>query len=138
MTAPLVLPIPPPTVSESQRFPRVIPRYDVGDGMYQYIGPRPWRFKVEGERHEIPPGFCFDGASVPSVIGLTWAVTYTPGSTHVLWAAMEHDWLCSTRPKRTTSRQAADRFLQVLGYARAAPWKANAMHRAVLLGGPRW
>lgn len=126
------------TMDQMRRFPLIVPRHDLDPSMYQYAGGVDWVFGVAGLPHAIPHGFVFDGASVFTVTGLSWVLTTSPGSARVLWAAMEHDWLCFMQPPGTSSDAAAWRFRKVLTYCRFSRWRVAIMYQAVLRFGPRW
>ncbi len=99
---------------------------------------REHRFTLPSGAYTIPAGYTYDGASVPTVVGLSWQLTARREDSRVMRAALEHDWLCETRPTGTTSRMAAHRFRAVLVEDGLASWRAAIMYRAVLWGGPRW
>jgi hypothetical protein len=86
----------------------------------------------------IPAGFVYDGASIPSFTGFTWAVTYSPFRPEVMRAALVHDFLCNQRPTHFSSAQAADLFFDMLIADGAKPWKARLMRRGVNFAGPKW
>ena len=104
---------------------------------YQLVEPY-WVQRANTPRFLIHAGYCFDGASIPSVIGLTWAVTYSKFHPKVMRAALVHDWLCDDRPAWSTSRVAADIFQQMLYEDGASRKKAALMVRAVRWFGPKW
>tara|TARA_R110000796_G_scaffold55182_1_gene128649 strand:- start:34 stop:408 length:375 start_codon:yes stop_codon:yes gene_type:complete len=93
---------------------------------------------VERYIPEIKAGFTFDGASIPTFTGLTWALTYSPFDPIVMRAALLHDYLCVMQPAQITPKMAAQAFRTMLIEDGAAPWKANLMYRAILLAGPKW
>lgn len=114
----------------------ISPLEKVGSSRYRL--ERTHHFFLAGIPFTIPAGYTYDGASVPTLIGLAWRVTAAKADSRVMRAALEHDWLCDNQPLGTTHVMAADRFRSVLVSAGLAPWRAAVMHRAVLLGGPRW
>jgi hypothetical protein len=93
---------------------------------------------VERYIQEIKAGFTFDGASIPSLTGFTWVVTYSPFDPIVMRAALVHDYICVTQPARIPPKLAAKAFRTMLLEDGASPWKAELMYRAILLGGPKW
>jgi len=86
----------------------------------------------------VPKGFVYDGASVPSMTGLSWAVTYSKFHPVVMRAALVHDYLCNMRPASISSVEAADLFYNMLIEDGASVFKANLMHLAVRSFGPQW
>jgi len=94
--------------------------------------------RMDLPRFKIPAGYCFDGASIPSAIGLTWAVTYSKFHPAVMRASLVHDWLCDERPDWSSSRLAADLFRQMLIEDGASKRKTALMVRAVRWFGPKW
>ena len=103
---------------------------------YQLVADYP--FEAFSRDWTIAAGFVFDGASVPSVIGLSWAMTYAKTDSRVMPAALVHDYFCVHKPVGTNYKGAADLFKQMLIAYDASSFKASIMHRAVLLGGPKW
>lgn len=93
---------------------------------------------VAGHALTIPAGYAYDGASIPTLIGLTWVATYSPYEPCVMRAALVHDWLCDQRMPAIGYRTAAETFYRHLladGAGRRRSWM---MYQAVLRAGPRW
>jgi hypothetical protein len=86
----------------------------------------------------VPEKFIYDGASIPTLTGLTWVATYSKTDSRVMRAALEHDWFCKIKPEGTASAMAAERFLQVLLEDGCSDVKAKTMYRAVKWFGPKW
>ena len=93
---------------------------------------------VERYIPEIKAGFTFDGASIPTFTGFTWALTYSPFDPIVMRAALVHDYICVTQPKQITPKMAAQAFKTMLIEDGANAFKASCMYRAIMLGGPKW
>ena len=91
-----------------------------------------------GREWMIRPGYVYDGASIPTFIGLTWVATYSKFDPRVMRAALVHDYFCDTRPSNFSYMQAADLFRTMLVEDGASEWKARTMARAVKLFGPKW
>ena len=86
----------------------------------------------------IPPGYVYDGASVPSVVGLTWAATYAKTDSRVMRAALVHDFFCDNKPAEMSSADACDLFHKMLLEDGASAAKAGMMAKAVRWFGPQW
>lgn len=98
-----------------------------------------YRFDDEsGREWTIRPGYVYDGASIPTLTGLTWVATYSKFDPRVMRAALVHDYFCDTRPPDFNYLQAADLFHRMLLEDGASEWKARAMVRAVKMFGPKW
>ncbi len=92
-----------------------------------------WYYNVGEYRFIIEKGFEYDGASIPA---WAWRATYSPFNPIVMTAALMHDHLCILQPQMVNYIAAADHFRDNLVHAN--PTKRALMHRAVLIGGPRW
>ena len=88
--------------------------------------------------HMIPQGYMTDGASIPTLTGLTWAAMYSKYDPIVMRSALCHDYLCSARPLGTTSAQACELFQRMLMEDGAGRIRAQMMARAVSMFGPQW
>lgn len=98
-----------------------------------------YRFDDEsGREWTIRPGYVYDGASIPTLTGLTWVATYSKFDPRVMRAALVHDYFCDTRPPKLNYLQAADLFHKMLLEDGAGKWKARTMVRAVKMFGPKW
>ena len=106
----------------------------------RYILMRDFRVIADdlGVDFEIPRGYVYDGASVPTITGLSWAATYAKCDSRVMRAAMVHDWFCDARPPNVSSRPAADLFHQMLLEDGATRPRAWTMRAAVRAFGPQW
>ena len=108
------------------------------------LGPRyqllaPYNFNDQlGQAWTIDTGYVYDGASIPTLVGLTWAVTHSKFDPRVMRAALVHDYFCDTTPDNFTDEQAADLFLQMLLEDGVWRIRARAMARAVRWFGPHW
>jgi len=112
-----------------------LPGDDRDDG---YIVAVTYRFTAMGAEWIIPCGFQTDGASIPTLFGLTWVVTYSKFHPCVMRAAVEHDWFCRVQPAGSDYKRAAARFEQVVIEDGGNATRAAMMHRAILIGGPKW
>ncbi len=115
-------------------YPRLEPLPKAG----RYVLVEPFEFTCAGVWWRLAPGYSYDGASVPSYIGLTWAMTYAKHDPRVMTAALVHDVLCEVKPNGTSSIMAADTFYALLLRDGASKLKAKAMWTAVKWGGPTW
>ena len=98
----------------------------------------PYRILAAGRTWTVPQGFMYDGASIPTLMGALWVLTYSPFHPWVMPAACVHDYFCDNKPSDFNSVQAAELFRVMLLWAGVSEFKARAMWRAVRVGGPRW
>lgn len=110
-----------------------VPRLEPMPWAQRYRLVREWVFYVDTHQFVIPPGYVYDGASVPRG---GWYTTYSPFNPIVMVAALEHDWLCERRPAEVSSARAAEHFRDRLVHAGAV--RRQLMYRAVLHFGPKW
>jgi hypothetical protein len=96
-----------------------------------YVLAEPHLFKVKGHQFKVPYGFTWDGASIPKIFHRV----VTPYNGKVMIAALEHDYLCVTKPWNVSSKQAAEHFKRQLTVNR---FLREVMYRAVLYFGPKW
>ena len=97
----------------------------------RYMLASDWDFDVSGRAFRVPCGYFWDGASVPRLFHRI----VTPFDPRVIGAALEHDFLCDTKPKVVDYRAAARHFRNRL---RVDKFRREMMYRAVLHFGPRW
>ena len=99
---------------------------------------RDWYFTdLAGERWAVKHGYIYDGASIPTLSGLTWAATYSKFDPRVMRAALAHDFLCDVTPAETNYLNAADLFGEMLMQDGCGKWKARTMVWAVKMFGPK-
>jgi hypothetical protein len=99
-----------------------------------------WTLAVEYEAHrlgrsvKVPPGFSFDGATIPWPL---WRRYYSPFDPVVMTPALVHDWLyCSHEMSRS---EADDWFRDLLIGSGVPTYKAWLMWTAVdRMGGRYW
>jgi hypothetical protein len=116
---------------------RPLPQRDGVGPRYQLI--RDWYFKdLSGEKWAIKHGYIYDGASIPTLTGLTWAATYSKFDPRVMRAALAHDYFCDCQPAEISSDEAADLFGHMLIEDGAGKWRAAMMVKAVKSFGPHW
>lgn len=85
-----------------------------------------YHIKIGDRQFDIPDGFQFDGASIPSIF---WIAIYSPYNPKVLRAALVHDYLYATQI--TTRKYADDTFRDLLAQCHVTPWRRRAMWLAV-------
>ena len=108
-----------------------------GGPRYQLV--RDWYFTdLSGEKWAVKHGYIYDGASIPTLTGLTWAATYSKFDPRVMRAALAHDFLCDCQPGEVNSVEAADLFGKMLLEDGAGAWRTKMMVRAVKTFGPKW
>lgn len=94
-------------------------------------------FSIDGQRRvwTVPAGMATDLASIPSVVP-KWIAQKVDAH---IEAAVVHDHMCILREESGfTSREAAAIFRAGMEAANVAPWRREAMYRAVLHFGPQW
>jgi len=104
----------------------------------KYLLTVPYEFATGGHDFRIDAGFLYDGASIPTMLGLTWVITYSKFNPIVMRAALEHDFFCIRRFPFVPYDMAARRFHEVLLQDGADPTKARLMYEAVVRCGPKW
>ena len=105
---------------------------------YQLI--EPYEVKVQYGTVYIPAGYCYDGASIPTLMGLSRVAMTNGGkfAPEVMRASLVHDWFCDFRPPWISSNDAAVIFRDMLLEDGVRPWRAASMYRAVKWFGPKW
>lgn len=79
----------------------------------------------------IPPGYAFDGASIPRLV---WSIIGHPFDPTFTLAACVHDWYCEAATKRNDYqiRVIGDAvFFALLARAGVAKWKRTMLYAAV-------
>ena len=97
-----------------------------------------YNFIYRGKEWTVPVGYTYDGASIPTLTGLTWVLTYSKFDPAVLRAALVHDYFCDERPLNVSSLEAALLFHSMLVIDGANRTKARMMFQAVKWFGPKW
>lgn len=91
-----------------------------------------------GVRLKVDAGYTYDGASIWSRLGLTWALSCSPFNSFVMRGALIHDVLCDLEPPEFSSMRSAGLFhghITEDGIGAGAAWR---MRKAVELFGPQW
>lgn len=91
-----------------------------------------------GPRIKIDAGYTYDGATIWSKLGLTWAFSSTPFNSYVMRGALVHDVLCDLEPAYFNSKRAAELFHTHITEDGIQPGAAWRMRKAVELFGPKW
>jgi len=115
--------------------PRIAPLPPASDGLPRYVLVESHPFKAFGQWWDIDAGYVYDGASVPKS---GWLLSYPPGHSAVLRAALHHDFFCDLRPVTISSLDAATLFHDELVEDGADPERARLMFTAVKSFGPQW
>ncbi len=116
---------------------RPLPMLPGGKVRYQLLEDY-WFDDQCGEQWVIRAGYCYDGASIPTLIGITRVMTFGKFDSRVMRAAIVHDFFCDTRPETFNSSQAAELFEKMLLEDGAGKTRAAMMRRAVDMFGPHW
>ena len=122
-------------VKEFPDQPDITPVFCTSESMHGqcYHLNHPYHFATDTERHIIPEGFVYDGASIPRLIWSPLGVT--PDGLHRA-ATLVHDYLYINRRHFSYTRKEVDKlFLRqmlILGMNRR---KAKLMYRGVRLFG---
>ena len=100
----------------TRKAPSLNPLPRLTDGRKRYILQFEYEFEAVGSVWKIPARFIYDGASIPTLIGLTWVITYSKFDPWVMRAALCHDFFCELKPEHPNSVEAANIFYQMLIY----------------------
>lgn len=106
--------------------------YDPGHTEFRLVEPYVY-IAADGRRFTVPAGAIVNGASIPQPV---WSWIGGPWSGAYRNAAVLHDFMCE-QPS-ISSEQTHALFLEAMLASGVEPRIARVMHRAVLLGGPRW
>ncbi len=108
-------------------------------GERRFVLDKEWSFFYRGNDWVIDKGYTWNGANIPSLIGITWAITYSRYHPVVILPSLFHDYFCDLRDPRVGHKAAAELFAAMLIQEGAPPWKAETMKKAVLSPfGPKW
>ncbi len=131
---PFLLPAPTSFTAATPFLDHIKPRPDIGGWELR----TDYYFRLLDRTWMIRRGYTWDGASVPTLLGITWRVTYSKHDPIVLEASLRHDALCDHKPAGTTSVAAADDFYETVIRNGGSSWRAGLMRKAINLGGPKW
>jgi hypothetical protein len=115
------------------RQPKLIPTQR-DDGVWEYQLVEDYAFQVAGQDIAVPPGFGYDGATIPSI---AWQAIYSPFDPVVMGPALVHDWLYHAHGNIT--REQADLELRDLLIGNGVPEnKAQVIYAAVRVFGEHY